>query len=71
MLHNSSAFLVLDYDEVVIRSFNSSSIIVWVRKMPVATQYHAQSGFPDKGCATEGLVVCNSWVYKWKISSHK
>ncbi len=26
-----------------------------------ATQYHAQIGLPDKGCAFKGLVVCNSW----------
>ena len=23
------------------------------------TQYHAQLGLPDKGCAIKGLVVCN------------
>ncbi len=26
-----------------------------------ATQYHAQLGLPDKGCAIKGLVVYNSW----------
>ena len=26
-----------------------------------ATPYHAQLGFPDKGGAIKGLVVCNSW----------
>ena len=26
-----------------------------------ATQYHAQLGLLDKGCAIKGLVVCNSW----------
>ena len=26
-----------------------------------ATQYNAQLGLPDKGCAIKGLVVCNSW----------
>ena len=26
-----------------------------------ATQYHAQLGLPDKGCAIKVLVVCNSW----------
>ncbi len=25
------------------------------------TQYHAQLGFPDKGCTIKGLVVCNNW----------
>ena len=25
------------------------------------TQYHAQLGLPDKGCAIRGLVVCNNW----------
>ena len=26
-----------------------------------ATNYHAQLGLPDKGCAIKGLVVCNNW----------
>ncbi len=26
-----------------------------------AIQYHAQLGFPNKGCAIKRLVVCNSW----------
>ena len=26
-----------------------------------ATQYHAQLGFPDKGRAIKGFVVCNDW----------
>ena len=26
-----------------------------------ATQYHAQFGFPDKGRAMKGLIVCNYW----------
>ncbi len=26
------------------------------------TQYHAQLGLPDKGCAIKGLVVWNNWV---------
>ena len=26
-----------------------------------ATQYHEQSGLPDKGRAINGLVVCNNW----------
>ena len=38
------------------------SVIVWVGRMPwpqtCATQYHAQLGFPDKGCAIKGLGVC-------------
>ncbi len=25
-----------------------------------ATQYHAQLGLPDKGCASPNFVVCNS-----------
>ena len=25
------------------------------------TQYHAQLGYPDKGRAIKGLVVCNNW----------
>ena len=26
-----------------------------------STHYHAQFGLPDKGCAINRLVVCNSW----------
>ena len=26
-----------------------------------ATQYHAQLGLPDKGCAIKKLVISNSW----------
>ena len=25
------------------------------------SMYHAQLGLPDKGCAINGLVVCNNW----------
>ena len=26
-----------------------------------AAQYHAQLGLQDKGRATKGLIICNSW----------
>ena len=50
---------------VIAKDVICATLIVWVRGMPWtqtgATQYHAQLGLLDKGCAIKGLVVCNNW----------
>ena len=46
ILHNSSAFLVLDYKEVTFRSFNSGSIDMQTKSVLSAVQQLA--AFKDK-----------------------
>ncbi len=36
--------------------------MLWPQTGP--TQYHAQLGLPDKGCAIKRWVVCNNWDLK-------
>ncbi len=43
------------------RDINSMSRWECLSPETGATQYHAQLGLPDKGCAIKELVVCNSW----------